>query len=279
MMTSIHRQGIHLSFSVRGDGPPVVLGHSFLCSGEMWSQQVDPLSRRFKVVNIDFRGHGASGRVRDPFTLYDLVDDFVAVLDSLSIERAAWAGLSIGGMVALRAALAARDRVSALILIDTHAGSELPYKRLKYRMLGLGAKIFGMKPFLPAILPIMFGRTTRETKPELVSEWRRRFAAIDVPSLLQVLGALNRRDSVLHRLPEIAAPSLVIVGEEDSALPPLYSSQIAAGLGHSTLVTIPGAGHLAALEQPEAVTAAMLEFLGALQTPPFGARLEGTGKC
>jgi len=266
-MSSIDRQGARIAFDVRGEGPPVILGHSFLCSGAMWSHQVEPLSRHFTVINVDFRGHGASGPVAEPFTLYDLVDDLVAVLDTLGIERAAWAGLSIGGMVAMRAALTARDRVSALVLLDTHAGPERPFKKLKYKVLGLGAKLVGVRPFLPAILPIMFGRTTRQAKPELVREWGTRFARLDVPSLLRVLGALNRRDSVVDRLSEIDVPALVIVGEEDSALPPSFSAQLAAGLGNATLVTVPGAGHLAALEQPDAVTAAMLEFLGRLDAP------------
>jgi len=266
-MRTIDRQGTRIAFDVQGEGPPVILGHSFLCSGEMWSHQVEPLSRRFTVINVDLRGHGGSGRVRGAMTLYDLVDDMVAVLDSLGTERAVWAGLSIGGMVAMRAALTVCDRVSALVLLDTHAGPERPFKKVKYRILGLGAKLVGVGPFLPAILPIMFGRTTRKAKPELVREWGTRFASLEVPSLLRVLGALNRRDSVVDRLLEIDVPALVIVGEEDSALPQSLSAQLAAGLGNATLVTVPGAGHLAALEQPEAVTAAMLEFLCGLDAP------------
>jgi pimeloyl-ACP methyl ester carboxylesterase len=264
-MPFIEHQGNRVFFNVHGDGPPVVLGHSFLCSGEMWANQLDPLARRFRIINIDFRGHGQSGEVREPFTLYDLVDDFVAVLDHLNIERAVWAGLSIGGMVALRAALVARDRVSALILVDTHAGSELPYMKLKYRVLALGVKVVGTRPFLPAIAPMMFGPTTRKDNPTLVREWQARFATVHVPSTLYGLGALIRRDSIVHRLNEIDVPSLVIVGEEDTSLPLAYSSQIAEAVTDSSLVTISKSGHLSALEQPEAVTTAMLGFLDNLE--------------
>ncbi len=265
-MPFIEHQGINLFFDVHGDGPPVVLGHSFLCSGEVWARQLDPLAQRFRLINIDFRGHGQLSNVREPFTLYDLVDDFVAVLDHLNIDRAVWAGLSIGGMVALRAALAARDRVSALILVDTHAGAESSYKKLKYRTLGLGANFVGIQPFLPAIVSLMFGRTTRKANPTLVEGWKARFASIHVPSMLHGLGALLRCDSIVHRLNEIDVPSLVIVGEEDISLPTAYSSQIAAALNDSSLITVPKSGHLAALEQPEAVTAAMLGFLDELET-------------
>jgi len=107
----------------------------------------------------------------------------------------------------------------------------------------------------------MFGPTARDRNPALVEEWRGRFARVDVPSLLAVLGALLARDSVVDRLGEIEAPSLVIVGEEDETLPPAYAREIDAGLRESRLVVLPGAGHLIALEQPERVAGEMLGFL------------------
>ena len=164
-----------------------------------------------------------------------------------------------------QSALVARDRVSALILVDTHAGSELPYMKLKYRVLALGVKVVGTRPFLPAIAPMMFGPTTCKTNSTLVREWKARFATVHVPSILHGLGALNRRDSIVHRLNEIDVPSLVIVGEEDTSLPPAYSLQIAEAVTDSSLITISKSGHLSALEQPEAVTTAMLGFLDNLE--------------
>jgi pimeloyl-ACP methyl ester carboxylesterase len=254
-------QGISIHFDESGSGPPVVLGHSFLCSGEMWAPQLPALSERFRVVNVDYRGHGRSERAEKPCSLYDLMADQLAVLDELGIERAVWAGLSIGGMVALRAALTAPERVAGLMLLDTHAGSELLYKRFKYRLMGFGVRAFGTKPLLPAILPLMFGKTTLETRPELVAEWTERFSGVDVPSILNVLIALTTRDSVIDRLGEIEAPALVVVGSEDRSLPPPFARQIAAGLPNGELVEVPAAGHLSTLEQPEVVTAAIVEFL------------------
>jgi len=263
-MASIEHEGIRISYEDCGSGTPLVLGHSFLSSGEMWAAQVGPLAERARVINVDHRGHGRSGQVEKPFTLYDMVGDFVAVLDHLGIERAVWAGLSVGGLVALRAALTVPERVSGLILVDTHAGAEHGLTKLKYRALGVGMRLLGMRPFLPAIVPLMFGRTTRETKPGLVEDWSRRVATIHMPSLLRFLDALMTRDSVIDRLHEIEVPSVVIVGEEDVTLPPSCSSQIAAGVRDSSLVRVPGAGHLSALEQPEAVTGAMLSLLDRL---------------
>ena len=263
-MPDIERNGIRIHFEVVGSGAPVVLGHSYLCSGEMWAPQVGPLAERHRVVNIDARGHGRSGYLTEPFDLYDMVADVVAVLDALEIERAVWAGLSIGGMVAMRAAITVPDRVSGLILIDTHAGTETPYKKLKYRVMGLGVQTIGTKPFLATISKLMFGSTTRRNKPDLVDDWQQRFASVDVPSMILGVGLLVRRDSVVNRLPEIEVPSLVIVGDEDVSLPPPYSREIASALPNSSLVVVPKSGHLSSLEQPEAVTEAMMRFLGRL---------------
>jgi pimeloyl-ACP methyl ester carboxylesterase len=254
-----HRQRIF--FEDSGSGPAILLGHSFLCSGEMWDQQVPALAESYRVVNIDYRGHGQSSTVPSEFSLYDLVDDTVAVLDHLEIDQAVWAGLSIGGMVALRAALKVPERVRALILVDTHAGAEWPWKKLKYRVMGLGACLVGLKPFLPAVVPLMFGSTTRRQNRAVVDAWTPHFLAVDLPSILKGLGALTRRDSVVERLGEIEVPSLVLVGEEDLSLPPPLSRQMHDRLPNSRLEIVPRAGHLLALEQPEIVTRAMLSFL------------------
>jgi len=263
-MPFIEREGITIYFEDVGEGPPVVLGHSFLCTGDMWASQVAVLEERYRVINIDLRGHGRSGTTSRPCDVYDLVGDVVAVLDSLKIERAVWAGLSIGGMVAMRAAITAPERVRALILADTHAGRETPLKTFKYRLMNAGAKVFGLRPFLPGVVPLMFGATTRKSNPELVAAWEEKFAAIDLPSIGVILDGLVRRDSVIDRLSEIEVPTLVLVGSEDASLPEALSREIAERVPDASLVVIPNAGHLSALEQPELVSEAILEFLGRL---------------
>lgn len=262
-MAILQNQGVNLSYQDSGVGPAIVLGHSFLCSGEMWRHQVPALEGRFRVINPDLRGHGRSDDVTRRFSLYDAVSDVIAVLDQLQIERAIWCGLSIGGMVALRGALTHPERVAGLILLDTDAGPESGLHKLKYRVMGAGARFLGIRPFLPSIARLMFGATTRRQNPMLVSESKRQFASLHVPSLLYCLEALMERDSLLGRLDQIVVPALVLVGEEDRSLPPPLSRRIHERLRHSAFRLIPGAGHLSALEQPAAVTEAILGFLGA----------------
>jgi pimeloyl-ACP methyl ester carboxylesterase len=259
----VDNQGVAIFFDDVGAGPPVVLGHSFLCSGKMWRGQVPALAAKYRVLNLDLRGHGKSGEVRRAFTLYDAVADVVAVLDHLGIERAVWCGLSIGGMVALRAALMHPRRVGALILLDTDAGAETAMRRLRYRAMGLGVRQLGFGLFLSPIARLMFGATARRRDAALVNEWKHEFSALHVPSVLRGLDALIRRDSLRARLDEINVPALVMVGEEDRSLPVGLSRGIHRRLRDSRLVEIPNAGHLSALEQPAAVNKAMLDFLEA----------------
>lgn len=265
-MGVVHSHGLEIFFEDVGTGPPVVLGHSFLCSGKMWREQVPALAGGFRVINPDLRGHGRSGRVDGPFTLYEAVNDVVAVLDRLGIVRAVWCGLSIGGMVALRAALTCPERVSGLLLLDTDAGAETVLHKLKYRAMGAGARMVGVRPFLPSIARLMFGATTRRRNPALVREWNEEFASMHVPSILRCSEALLRRDSLLERLGRIAVPALVLVGEEDRSLPPPLARRLHHRLRDSTLSVIPAAGHLSALERPSEVTDAMLDFLTAHAT-------------
>ena len=260
-MPAIENRGVRIHFEVLGSGPPLVLGHSFLCSGEMWEPQLPALAERARVINIDGRGHGRSGPADTQFTLYDMVSDALAVLDHLDIDRAVWAGLSIGGMVALRAALTAPERVAGLILLDTHAGTETTFKKLKYQVMALGVESFGIRPFLASVVAQLFGRTTRKTNPSLIAEWKTKISAVHVPSMRNTLDALGKRDSIVSRLAEIRMPSLVVVGAEDGALPPAYSKQIAEGLPEASLLVVPDCGHLSTLEQPQIVTVAMSSFL------------------
>ena len=264
-MPVAERQDVSIFFEDQGTGPCILFAHSYLCSGAMWAAQAEYLSSSYRTVNVDLRGHGRSSHAGPGLTIYDLVDDHLAVLDELGIERAVWAGLSIGGMIALRAALTAPERVSALVLADTSAATEPALPVLRYRAMGMGTRVAGLDLFLNRIMTLMLGSTTRRGNPELVAEWRRRIGGVHVPSILNLMKPLFGRDSVLERLDEIRVPSLVLVGEEDRAQPPARSREIANGLPNAELVVVPEAGHLAAVEQPEVVSETMRDFLvGAL---------------
>ncbi len=263
-MPIVERPGARIHYVDKGQGPAVLLGHSFLCSSEMWRAQSSALADRYRLIALDYRGHGASVPPVRPYTLWDLVDDSVAVLDHAGVDQAVWVGLSMGGMVALRAALAVPERVRGLILVDTDAGRETPRVRLKHQALATLAGVVGTRRLVPAINRLMFGETSLRDRPALVAEWGERFAAPTLPSIRLGLGAIDGREPLRDRLSGLRVPALVIAGREDRALPVERSQALAAQLPTARLHILEGCGHLAALECPDEVTRLMAAFLAEL---------------
>ncbi len=260
-MGTVRTRDATIGFEESGAGLPLILTHSYFCSAAMWAPALPAIERTHRVINVDLRGHGRSSPIDRSITLDDFLSDCLAVLDELGIQSAVWVGLSIGGMIALRAALRAPDRVTALVILDADAGAEGIVRRLQFQAMSAATRVFGVRPFLPEICRRMFGRSTRRENPALVAEWRERFAAADLTSMRHCLAALNRRGSLLDQLQRIAVPALVIVGEEDVALPVSRAQKIDAGLPNSDLKIVPRAGHLSALERPEAVARLITDFL------------------
>lgn len=261
-MPTTSSRGLELFYEDRGSGPgTALLLHSFLCSGRMWDGQVDALASSYRVLVADARGHGRSSRSREAFTFYDSADDAIAVLDHAGVERAAWVGLSMGGMASLRAALVAPDRVERLVVLDSAAGTDPPVRRVRYSALGVVARIAGLPALRRQVERVMFGTTSLRERPELVRRWSAELGTLDVPSMLATLSALNGRDDLEPRLGEIRVPTTVIVGAEDRGQPPAVSRRIADGIDGARYVEIERAGHLSAVERPEAVAAALLDAL------------------
>ena len=191
-MPSVESQGIRIFFEDFGSGLPIVLGHSFLCSGEMWAPQVNPLAQHCRVVNIDCRGHGRSGHADGPFTLYDLVADVVAVLDHLHIERAVWAGFDQWHGGSSRGARRPRScvcpdprRYSRGCEASTSSSTERwPWGEGSWHWpLPAGDLAPHVRSHDPPI------------SPRWSTSWKARFASVHAPSMLHAMGALMRRDS------------------------------------------------------------------------------------
>lgn len=244
-------------------GLPVVLWHSLLCDGGMWKAQLDALRGRARVINIDAPGHGRSAPTRKPYTIDDSAAAALEVLDTLKIERCKWVGLSWGGMVGMRLALQAPERIERLALLDTNADAESKEKLPSYRVLAFLARTIGPFPMLlDRIVPIFFSPATRRTRPELVRTFRERLGAMDKTSIHHAVDAvIFTRKDIRSQLSAIRCPTLAIVGNDDIATPLARTDDICSRITGSTQVRIRDAGHLSAWEQPDAVNAALLPFL------------------
>jgi 3-oxoadipate enol-lactonase len=256
-MTSADVNGQRICYEdTGGDGPAVIFSHGFLMDHEMFAPQVAALSPEFRCITWDERGFGDTAAT-GPFTYWDSANDAVALLDSLGIDVAVFAGMSQGGFISLRAALSAPDRVKALVLIDTEAGTEPEETLPLYQGMHDDWVTNGPSNELAgAIAALIFGGGYD------AGPWIAKWQARDKKLLTLPFGCLVGRDDITERLGEIAAPAIIFHGEEDAAISMDKAEQLEAGLANCVeLVRIPGAGHASNLSHPDAVTAPLLEFM------------------
>jgi 3-oxoadipate enol-lactonase len=241
----------------------ILLFHSLLMDGGMWRWQLGPLAKLGRVINVDGPGHGRSD-VPPPFTLEDQAAALGDLLADLAIERAVLVGLSWGGMLSMRAALMYPARVRALALFDTSAEVVPTRDKVKFRVMISFARRFGMPISLVSsqIAPLMFSKRTLRERPELVVDFCRTVNGYPREGTARAsLAVAIRRQSIVDRLKTIQAPTLVVCGREDRATPPKNSETIASNISGSRLEWIEDAGHVSALERPEAVNAKLLPFV------------------
>ncbi len=257
------RNGVRIAYRVSGKGPSIIFGHSLLCDGRMWDGVIEALGGRYTIYNVDARGHGGS-TAPGPFTLEDLADDWRALLDHEKISRALLCGLSMGGMTAMRLALASPERVRALALLDTSADPQPAWERVKFRAMAEIVRRFGHLKFLYGeVEKVMFGRASRTEQRALVDAQMERFREQVPGEVYWAVRAVIDRGSIHARLPSLRVPARVIVGADDRATPPDRSRRIAAQLAGASLVEIARAGHLSALEFPGELARELAPFFDA----------------
>jgi 3-oxoadipate enol-lactonase len=249
---------VAVSYSVAGpaDAPVVVLSNSLGATRGMWDPQVPALAERYRVLTYDTRGHGESPAPAGPYTLDDLTDDLVALLDEVGAARAHVVGLSLGGMTGLR--LAARDpgRVDRLVAMCTSAKPE----RQPFLDRAASVRAGGTAPLAPAIVGRWLTPEYAAEHPELVARLEAMIAGCDdegYAACAEVVGGVDLRDD----LGRITAPTLVVSGAEDLALPPEHQQAIAGGVPGAELLTVSPAAHLANLERAPEITGALLAHL------------------
>jgi pimeloyl-ACP methyl ester carboxylesterase len=242
------------------EGPPVVLAHGFLMDREMFAPQVDALAPEFRVITWDERGFGETEFDGEPFTYWDSARDCLALLDHLGIERAVLGGMSQGGFLSLRAALLEPERVRALVLIDTQAGTEDPERLPAYRqMQQTWLEVGPVDELAQTIASLIIG------EPVLGEQWIAKWRELPREAMKAPGDCLFERDDITDRLGEISCPALVIHGTADMSIELELAEKLCAGLsGCEGVVRIEGAPHASNLTHPAEANAALLGFLRAL---------------
>lgn len=261
----IQVNGINLGYEEWGAGKPVVLLHAFPCNRSMWAPQINALTQHqpFRVITPDFRGFGESDVPDGPYPMETLANDIAMLLDALQIEDCVLGGLSMGGYAVFAFYRAYRTRVRALILADTRPQADTPEGRAGREENAQLAEREGSQAVVEGLLPRLL---TPETLQEPTGTMARLRAMMEAATPTGMAGALRgialRPDST-DLLPQIHCPTLVLVGEEDVITPPAYARLLVEHIPNARLITIPRAGHLANLEQPEVFNQALIAFLEA----------------
>ena len=244
-----------------GTGLPLVLSHGFLMDSDMFEPQVRALAGSRRVITWDQRGHGRTASTPGPFTYWDSAEDLAGLLDHLSVQRAVVGGMSQGGFIALRFALAHPERTAGLVLIDTQSGREDPEKSMQYDLMHDVWVGSGPNDQLVEMVAAIIIGNRRPESAAWIDKWRAR----EPQSLTPIYRTLMDRDDVTARLGEIQAPALVIHGTDDVAIDISVGEKLCANLPAGRgLVRVEGAGHSSNLTHPEPVNRAIEGFLASL---------------
>lgn len=239
-----------------GDGQAVIFSHGFLMDQSMFDAQVEALSTDYRCVVWDERGFGETP-VDDSFSYWDSANDAVALLDHLGIEKAVFAGMSQGGFLSLRAALAHPARVAGIVMIDSESGAFTEEQIEGYgAMFGQWKASDSLGELGETVAGMIIG------DPDISKEWIAKWEARDRSTLQAPMETLLFRDDITDRVGEIDCPVLIIHGEEDQAIPMEAAEDLMERLSDCRgLVKVPGAAHAPNMTHPQIVNDAIASFL------------------
>ncbi|MFJ3103468.1 4-carboxymuconolactone decarboxylase [Streptomyces sp. NPDC086835] len=240
-----------LQYRVDGpeDAPILVLGPSLGTTWHMWDRQIAELSERWRVIRYDLPGHGGAPAY-PAASVGDLAERLLATLDQLGVQRFGYAGCSVGGAVGIELALRHPQRVATLALV---AASPRFGTADEFRQRGVVVRTNGLDPIARSAPERWFTPAFAAAQPAIV-EWAVQMVRTTDPgcyiAACEALAAFDVRAG----LGRVQVPTLVVVGSEDQVTGPAEARTLVAGIPDARLALVPGASHLAPVEQPAAVT-------------------------
>ncbi|WP_017575635.1 3-oxoadipate enol-lactonase [Nocardiopsis kunsanensis] len=237
---------LHTTVTGPSEAPPLLLGGSLGSTAQMWQPQAEELSTHFRVVRFDLRGHGLSPVPEGPYTMADLGEDVLALMDRLGIARAHYAGISLGGMIGQWLALNAPDRIDRLALLATSPYPGPPQNWLDRAAL---AREKGPGALADAVVGRWFTEGYARAHADEVEELRDGIADTPAEGYASCCEAISRWD-VREELPHVTVPTLVIGGAQDEATPVQGNTDlIAERIPGAQLVVLDHAAHLLSWQQ------------------------------
>ncbi len=247
---------IHYRLDGPADAPVLVLSNSLGADVSMWEPQLAVLARSFRVLRYDIRGHGASTVTPGPYTIERLGRDVVALLDRLTVERAHFCGLSMGGMTGMWLAVHAPDRLDKLVLANTaaHIG---PPELWKARIESVRAG--GLRAIAQAVIERWFTPAFRDRAPQIVGAARRMLERAPPEGYVACCAAIRDTD-LRETVAAIRATTLVLAGAHDAATPAAGARVLAERIPGAHYVEL-DAAHLSNIEAAAPFNETLLSFL------------------
>ena len=257
-MPYVDANGERLHYQEAGSGPAVLLIHSMGADVTMWRDQIAALSDRYRCIAFDCRGHGASS-YNARFAVAEAAADLKAGLDAIGVDSCHLIGLAMGGPIAVSFAAQWPDAVRSVVVADGFVdmrevgGARIPEWAETIRSMPMDA--FGRR-YVDSRLTASAGDEARQGLAAAI-------AKVPPDAYIDVMKAIFDGIAFTAEAATIRVPSLVIWGEEDEVTPLEHSRQIADTIPGARLETIPGAGHIANLDKPEAFNRLIADFLDA----------------
>jgi 3-oxoadipate enol-lactonase len=260
-MQRIKSGDAEIAYQVIGEGPPVLLLHPFPANYEFWLPLASALSTRYRLILPDLRGHGDSGIGDGPATMEKHAADIFRVMDDAEIGRAPLIGVSIGGYALFEFWREHRDRVAALGLCNTKASADTPDARAARLQAANDVTERGTEPFFESMIPRLLGKTTRETRPDLIEGALRMMRKMSPQGVAQVQRGMAERPDSVDTLKTIHVPTLLLTGEEDVLTGVNEAELMRQQIPNAQLRVLPKAGHYSPWEQPEEAGRVLRQFL------------------
>jgi pimeloyl-ACP methyl ester carboxylesterase len=247
-MPTIDNNGTRIYYETHGEGPAILLSHGFSATSQMWKPQLRALSQDHTLITWDFRGHGQSDAPEDLGCYSEALTtgDMAALLDATGFETAVIGGLSLGGYMSLAFYADYPERVNGLLIIDTGPGFKNDAAREDWNRYAESAALI-----------IEEAGGDPSASPEVTQSVHRNFRGV-ANAGRTMLKQYN--DRVIHSLPDISVPTIVVVGADDEGFITSTDYMVSKIPGARKLV-IANAGHASNMDQPEVFNRGILAFL------------------
>ncbi|PWH16157.1 MAG: alpha/beta hydrolase [Anaerolineae bacterium] len=254
-----------MAYDEAGSGIPILFIHGYPLNRLMWQPQIEALQTDAHVIAPDLRGHGDSTPIEGVYSMDLLAEDCEKLLDHLNIQqKIVLCGLSMGGYISFAFARKFPERLAGLILTATRAAPDSEEAKLNRQRSMQVAREQGIEPIIESMIAKVLSPFTLKNRPELVQTVRQIMQRTSLQAILGDLQGMMERIDSRPFLKQIAVPTLILHGKDDTLIPIEEAQAMQAAIPNSQLLIVENAAHLPNLEASERFNQAVRHFLKTL---------------